>query len=266
VLHDCRVDLRLVDPRLDEILDFCALDPVERVFLEDIARRGLGRFCALGGREGLTALCHVGANVVPSGDGCAAFAAETVRGSPRMVIGEERAVGELWTAAGPRMPPPRDDRSGQPVYVLDEPPEPGGTGLRQATPDDFDLLLPACAAAHEEEIGIDPLERDPDGFRWRTRMQIDERRSWLWAENGAILFKAEASAWTPSAVQLQQVWVDPAVRNRGYAKRGMRDLCRLLLAQVPTVCLFVRPENLPAIRVYDGIGMRRTITYRSLIF
>jgi uncharacterized protein len=260
------VDLRLVDPRLDEILDFCALDPVERVFLEDIARRGLGRFCALGGREGLTALCHVGANVVPSGDGCAAFAAETVRGSPRMVIGEERAVGELWAAAGPRMPPPRDDRSGQPVYVLEEPPEPGATGLRQATPDDFDLLLPACAAAHEEEIGIDPLERDPDGFRWRTRVQIDERRSWLWAENGAILFKAEASAWTPSAVQLQQVWVDPAVRNRGYAKRGMRDLCRLLLAQVPTVCLFVRPENLPAIRVYDGIGMRRTITYRSLIF
>jgi ribosomal protein S18 acetylase RimI-like enzyme len=266
VLHDCRVDLRLVDPRLDEILDFCALDPVERVFLEDIARRGLGRFCALGGREGLTALCHVGANVVPSGDGCAAFAAETVRGSPRMVIGEERAVSELWAAAGPRMPRPRDDRSGQPVYVLGDPPEPGATGLRPATPDDFDLLLPACAAAHEEEIGIDPLERDPEGFRWRTRVQIDEGRSWLWVENGAILFKAEASAWTPSAVQLQQVWVDPAARNRGYAKRGMRDLCRLLLAQVPTVCLFVRPENLPAIRVYDGIGMRRTIAYRSLIF
>jgi uncharacterized protein len=266
VLHDCRVDVRLLDPRLDEILDFCARDPVERVFLEDIARRGLGRFCALRGREGLTALCHVGANVVPSGDGCAAFAAETVRGSPRMVIGEERAVSDLWAAAGPRMPPPRDDRSGQPVYVLDEPPEPGDTGLRQATPDDFDLLLPACAAAHEEEIGIDPLERDPEGFRWRTRVQIDERRSWLWVEGGAILFKAEASAWTPSAVQLQQVWVDPVARNRGYAKRGMRDLCRLLLAQVPTVCLFVRPENVPAIRVYEGIGMRRTIAYRSLIF
>jgi predicted GNAT family acetyltransferase len=67
-------------------------------------------------------------------------------------------------------------------------------------------------------------------------------------------------------VQLQQVWVDPAVRNRGYAKRALRDLCRLLLAQVPAVCLFVRPENHAAIRVYDGIGMRRTIAYRSLIF
>ena len=67
-------------------------------------------------------------------------------------------------------------------------------------------------------------------------------------------------------MQLQQVWVDPTRRNRGYAKRAMRDLCRLLLARVPTVCLFVRPENDAAIRVYDGIGMQRTIAYRSLIF
>ena len=126
--------------------------------------------------------------------------------------------------------------------------------------------MPACAEAHREEIGIDPLRRDPDGFRWRTRSQIEEGRSWIWVEDGVICFKAEASAWTPSAVQLQQVWVDPTVRNRGYAKRAMRDLCRLLLARVPTVCLFVRPENDAAIRVYDGIGMRRTIAYRSLIF
>jgi predicted GNAT family acetyltransferase len=46
----------------------------------------------------------------------------------------------------------------------------------------------------------------------------------------------------------------------------MRDLCCGLLEQVPTVCLFVRPENAPAIRVYEAIGMQRTISYRSLIF
>ena len=144
--------------------------------------------------------------------------------------------------------------------------EPGDTGIRDATLEDYELLVPACAAAHREEIGIDPLKRDPDGFRWRTRAQIEEGRSWLWEEDGVILFKAEASAWTPAAVQLQQVWVDSAARNRGYAKRGLRDLCRFLLARVPAVCLFVRPENAPAIRVYDGIGMRRTIFYRSLVF
>jgi hypothetical protein len=211
-------------------------------------------------------LCHVGANVVPSGEGCSAFADATARGMARMIIGEERAVDELWAEVCSRMPDPRDDRPGQPVYVLDEPPEPGETGLRAATLRDLEQLVPACAAAHREEIGIDPLRRDAEGFRWRTRTQIEESRSWIWIEEGVIAFKAEASAWTPSAVQLQQVWVDPRLRNRGYAKRAMRDLCRRLLEQVPTVCLFVRPENETAIRVYEGIGMHRTIAYRSLIF
>jgi predicted GNAT family acetyltransferase len=183
-----------------------------------------------------------------------------------MIIGEEQAVAELWEAIDDRMPRPRDDRPGQPVYVIEEPPKPGETGLRPAEAADFELLLPACAAAHREEIGIDPLERDPDGFRWRTRAQIEEGRSWLWVEEGVVLFKAEASAWTPSAVQLQQVWVDPEARGRGHAQRGMRDLVRLLLGSVPSVCLFVRPENAAAIRVYDAIGMQRTISYRSLIF
>jgi uncharacterized protein len=254
------------EPSLEQILAFCAQDPVERVFLEDVARRRLGRFTAFAEDGALTALCHVGANVVPSGAGCGRFAGAAARGRARMIIGDERAVDELWVDMERLMPRPRDDRPGQPVYAISAPPPPGDTGLRAATDGDFELLLPACAAAHEEEIGVDPLARDPDGFRWRTRSQIDEGRSWLWAVDGAIRFKAEVSAWTPSAVQVQQVWVDPPERNKGYAKRGMRDLCRLLLESVPTVCLFVRPENAPAIKVYEGIGMQRHGSYRSLIF
>ena len=256
-----------VPPTLDQVLAFCAEEPVERVFLEDIARRGLGRFSAVAGSDGrLEALCHVGANIVPSGRGCADFAAIAARSGARMVIGEERAVGELWKAARRQMPRPRDDRPGQPVYALREPPEPGGTALRAARLLDLEILVPACAAAHQEEIGIDPLRRDAEGFRWRTRQQIEEGRSWLWIEEGVILFKAEASAWTPAAVQLQQVWVDPQARRRGYARRALSDLCRLLLEQVPAVCLFVRPENDPALRLYDSIGMTRELTYRSLVF
>ena len=58
---------RLKEPRLEEILAFCAEDPVERVFLEDVARRGLGRFTALENEGRVEALCHSGSNVVPSG-------------------------------------------------------------------------------------------------------------------------------------------------------------------------------------------------------
>ena len=67
-------------------------------------------------------------------------------------------------------------------------------------------------------------------------------------------------------MQLQQVWVDPPVRNHGYAQRAMRDLIGMLLRRVPVVCLFVRPENAAAIRVYEHVGMQRRGAYRSLIF
>ena len=69
-----------------------------------------------------------------------------------------------------------------------------------------------------------------------------------------IRFKAEASAWTPHAVQLQQVWTDPPARRQGFAGRALRDLMRLLLERTPTVCLFVRAENAPAIRLYESVG------------
>jgi predicted GNAT family acetyltransferase len=183
-----------------------------------------------------------------------------------MVIGEERAVSELWAAASGRMQRPREDRPGQPVYVIREPPEGEDTGLRRATLDDVELLLPACAATHLEELGVDPLRRDPQGFRRRTLAQIEEGRSWLWAEDGTIRFKAEASAWTPQAVQLQQVWVDPNVRQRGNATRALKHLCRILLESTPAVCLFVRPENTPAIRLYDAVGMEQVGSYRSVLF
>ena len=256
---------KLFEPGIDDVLAFCRRDPVERVFLEDVARRGHGRFLATSEDGGLQALFHLGTNVVPSGDGCGVFADAASKVGARMLIGEERAVTELYEQARRKLPRPRDDRPGQPVYAISTPPAPGGTGLRPSTPADLDLLVPACAASHHEELGVDPLRRDPEGFRWRTRAQIEAGRSWLWEVDGVIRFKAEASAWTPSAVQLQQVWVDPSVRRRGFAARALRDLIRLLLERAPVVTLFVRRDNVPAIRLYEAIDMRRVLSYRSIL-
>jgi len=255
------------EPSYEQVLEFCAREPVERVFLEDVARRALGRFVALEQPGGsLAALCLLGANLVPAGSGCGAFASHAAFSGSRMIIGEEVAVGELWYAAEPVLPAPRADRPGQPVYAIAEPPRAGGSGLRAARPDDLDLLVPVCAAAHAEELGVDPLGQDPESFRWRTQIQISDGRSWLWLEDGVVLFKAEVSAWTPRAAQVQQVWVDPRARRSGYGSRGMRDLCRLLLERTPVVTLFVRSENVAAIALYESIGMELVTHYRSILF
>jgi predicted GNAT family acetyltransferase len=46
----------------------------------------------------------------------------------------------------------------------------------------------------------------------------------------------------------------------------MQDLCALLLQSTPVVCLFARPDNEPALRLYEAIGMRRVMSYRSVLF
>jgi ribosomal protein S18 acetylase RimI-like enzyme len=257
----------VIDPTREQVLDYCAADPVERVFLEDAVRRGFGKFVGVADASGaLVGLCHAGANLVPSGEGCEELADVAARSQARMIIGAAGAVTALWDAARDRLPRAREDRPGQPVFAIEEAPPPGETGLRAATLGDLDRLVPACAAAHELELGVDPLERDAEAFRWRTAAQIEDGRSWLWLEDGVVLFKAEASAWTPRAVQVAQVWTDPEARRHGYASRGMADLCRLLLATTPTVTLFVRTDNEPAIRLYEKIGMRKVLEYRSVLF
>ena len=142
------------------------------------------------------------------------------------MIGEENAVGDFWAAARDRLPRAARGPAG-----------PAGLRARGAA---RSRARPACAPRRRttsscscrraprrtaRSSGIDPLARDPESFRWRTRMQIEDGRSWLWVEGGTILFKAEASAWTPSAVQLQQVWVDPTrPRPRQRAARDARPL------------------------------------------
>src|SRR3954451_22797154 len=113
---------RLVeDPPHDQVLAFCAREPIERVFLEEMAVRAVGRFVALVGDDGqVQALCHAGANLVPSGRGCEEFAEAAIHSNARMIIGEERAVKALWDASAPLMPVPRENRPGQPVYAITE--------------------------------------------------------------------------------------------------------------------------------------------------
>ena len=248
---------KLIEPTLEQVLEFCARDPIERVFLEDVARRGFGRFVARRGRRGsLVSLCHLGANLVPSGDGCGVFADVAAASASKMIIGNEQAVGELWREARHRMPEPRADRPGQPVYAIAEPPEPGDTGLRAATLDDLELLVPVCAAAHEFELGVDPLERDAEGFRWRTRAQIADGRSWLWVEDDVVLFKAEASAWTPPRCRSSRCGSTRRCAAAATARAGCATSAACCSTTTPFVTLFVRTENAAAIALYESIGMR----------
>lgn len=193
----------------------------------------------------------------------------TARGIPvRAIVSESELVEHLWRHLATRVDPPTVIRLNQPVYALRETPAPlpGLAEVRFSTLEDLDELVPACAAMHKEEVGINPLDRDAFGYRERIRELIMSGRSLILRRDSHIAFKCELSAITKEAVQIMGVWTAPPLRHQGLAGLALREICGHLLRQGRSVTLFVNDFNEPAIRLYRGLGFEQIGANRALIW
>ena len=185
----------------------------------------------------------------------------------RAIISPANLVEGLWSRLRTRLDPPTVVRMTQPVYAIRRRFDlPELTESRYATRSDLEQLVPACAAMHKEEVGIDPLERDAVGYRERIRDLIERKRSIVLMANGVIAAKCEFSAVTPDAVQLMGVWTAPAYRRRGLSRAMLREVCGHLARKGKTVTLFVNDFNRPAMSLYEGLGFQRIGVNRALIW
>jgi predicted GNAT family acetyltransferase len=266
-----------------EVLRFLERDPVLNAYL--ISRMLEGGISGLGTAIGifhsreLVAVAMLGSNVVLAAARDLSADVRNVAVSiiaeeiihcvhpPRAMVSEVSLVDGVWAQIRDYVSPPTVVRLAQPVYVLDSLPQPVNLErVRYSTLADLDQLVPACAAMHLEEVGIDPLSRDASGYRQRIRELVLRSRSLVLVEDGEIVSKAEYSAVTPYTVQLMGVWTHPAYRRRGYAKRAMTEICGHILSQRKRPSLFVNDFNVAAIRLYESLGFRMIGTNRALIW
>ena len=142
---------------------------MERVFLEDVARRGLGRFVGLADGGELLGLCHVGVNAVPSGSGCGAFAREVARVSPRMLIGEAAAVTELWErsslAPAPAARGPSRTARLRPLAMLRQTVGPGCARRRRRISSSSSRPAPPRTSRRSESIRCGAIRKASAGAR-----------------------------------------------------------------------------------------------------
>ncbi len=101
-------------------------------------------------------------------------------------------------------------------------------GLRLATVDDLDLIVPAHA-------------------------QI-----------GRLIFKAEVVSDTPEIVYLEGIWVDPEERGRGIGSRCMSQLSRSFLLRSKAVCLLVNEKARSARAFYEKAGFEFISYYDTM--
>lgn len=264
-------------------LEFLEREPIMNAYLVsrilDEGVGGLGDHVAVFLRGELVGLAMVGWNIVMAVERSlphdlrelvvSIFADQVTRSGegPRAIISEVSLVEALWRQLSAWVPPPTVFRARQPVYVLDAMDDPPELGLvRYARGGDLDALVPACAAMHLEEVGIDPMARDASGYRQRIRELISQQRSMVLFQKGKLVFKTEFSAVTTQTVQLMGVWTRPDERRHGWAKVGLSEICGHLIRRHRRVSLFVNDFNAPAIALYESLGFRPIGVNRALIW
>ena len=264
-------------------LEFLQRDPLINVYLISrlIEERALAatQIVVVRYNGAIVVVASLATNIVLAGDpsvsrdiidSAVALVAERiiVRMLPvRAIISPALLVETLWNHLHARVDPPTVVRLNQPIYALRRRLDyPDLTVARYSTLRDLDALVPACAAMHKEEVGIDPMERDAAGYRERIRELIERKRSIVRIIDGTIATKCEFSAVTRDAVQLMGVWTHPRFRRRGLALETLAEVCGHIFRKGKAVTLFVNDFNRPAIGLYETLGFQQIGVNRALIW
>ena len=252
-----------------EVLDFLAVRPLHTVFMVSLIRdnglvsplnRGTFYGCrnSEGQLEGVALIGHATLMETCTETALATFArlAQECM-SAHVIMGEQKKVECFWNHYG---------EAGQvarrlcrellleqrwPIGVH-EPVE----GLRLATLDDLELVMPVQAEMAFEECGVNPMEKDPGGFRQRCARRIEQGRVWVVIEDGRLIFKADIISDTPEVIYLEGIWVNPQERGKGYGLRCMSQLSGRLLEFTGSVSVLVNEQNQRALGLYRKAGYK----------
>ncbi len=267
----------LTDAHKAEVLAFLAERPLHTVYLSgfildngvvSLLNRGsfYGYRNSSGRLEGVALIGHATLFEIRSGEALAAFVS-LAQNSPRVhvLMGELENVEHFWNlySDGGRAPRLmcRELLFEQRFPVKVEKPVPR---LRRATLRDLEMLLPIHAAMTCEETGVNPMEKDPIGFRLRAARRIEQGRIWVLMENGRLIFKADIVADTPEVIYMEGVYVAPEDRGQGIGRRCLSQLTRNLLARTKLVSLLVNEENEGASEFYLKSGFKLRARYDTI--
>jgi predicted GNAT family acetyltransferase len=241
--------LPLWEDEAGEALSFLARRPLHTVYMAGLIRdhgvesklnrgRLYGYRGSDGDLEGIALLGHATLVEARSQASLNAFARLARQSSlPHLIRGEEDVVRNFWDQYGKPGEVVKQVSRELLMEQVDAAVGPDIAGLRQATLADLEAVLKVNSEMAQAESGSDPLQRDPEGFRYRTARRISRGRNWIWMEGGRLLFKADIIADTPQVVYLEGVYVEPNERGRGYGSMCLSQLSRILLRRTGSICL-----------------------------
>jgi ribosomal protein S18 acetylase RimI-like enzyme len=187
--------------------------------------------------------------------------------SPHLLMGEHNAVQRFWSYYANDEHAPRHVcpvlflRRGEAFQPRQDVP-----ALRLARPEDLEPVVRAQAAMAVETSGVDPLRKDPIGFRQRYLRRIDKNRVWVLMQNRRLIFKLDVITETPDATYIEGVYVTREERGKGVGQSCLAAVGRKLLERTKAVHLFVETENTRTIAFYLKLGFDIAGQYDLLYF
>lgn len=275
--HDSCTISELVKEDKSEVLEFLAARPLHTVFMASLIRdnglvsphnRGSFYDCRdrQGQLEGVALVGHATVIEARTENASAAFA-HLARNclNAHLIRGERQTINNFWKHYVTNGERPRvicgelllEQRNPQPS--LETVPD-----LRRATLNELDHVIEVNAAMAFQEGGINPLRKDPSGFRQRTARRIEQGRVWTWNLKGELIFKADVIAETPQAVYLEGIHVHPEQRLKGYGRRCLTQLAQILLARTQSICLTLSQKNQQALSFYSKAGYQFKSHYETI--
>ncbi len=267
----------LTDMDEPEVLDFLSARPIHTVFMAGFIRdNGIvspfnrGKFYACrtpdGRLDGVALIGHATLVEARSDEAMAAFARLAQEAGPaHIIMGEEAKVEAFWKHYAESGRAPR--LICRELLLEQRWPVDGFSdvnALRPAKLDDLGKVVSAHAALAYEEIGVNPLESDPIGFRLRTARRIAQGRVWILIEDDKLIFKADIVSDTPEVIYLEGVYVNPNERGKGHGSRCLMKMGRVLLARAVSISLLVNEHNHAALSVYRKAGFQLRSYYNSI--
>jgi uncharacterized protein len=209
---------------------------------------------AAGTLEGVALIGHATLFETSSDDAMVAFArlaSETA--GVKLILGERDKIEKFWERHSETANVAHHRRN-ELMFEQRWAAAPAGVmpGLRRATLADLNHVVAAHACMAEEELGVNPLTTDADGFQMRCERRVRQGRVWVLINDRRLIFKADVVAATAAANYLEGVYVNPQERNKGYGVRCLTQITRELLADTQAVCLLVSEHN----RVGQGLARK----------
>jgi hypothetical protein len=268
---------KLTNTDTPEVLDFLSRRPLNTFIIASFIRENgisspahRGEFYAyrnaFGALEGVALIGHLVLLETNSDAAMKAFAklAQACRDS-QTVLGEWTKVGKFLDTYSHGGATPRllnrqllMERN-QPISLPEQ-----IRGLRAATMADLDLVVPVHAQLAFEESGVNPLERDPAGFRERCAQRIEKGRVWVVTQDNQLQFKADVIAETPEVIYLEGIYVGTDKRGQSFGAHCLAQMTNELLLQSDSVCLFASLRNHSAQNCYGKAGYTLREYYDSL--